>query len=85
MYLSAFTQFRESMNMRTYPHDPHDYCENIFLPTIDKWINEHERAKYLGLDTFPIHHVILGVTHHLKRDCLMTARAMQKRQPMRWL
>ena len=65
MYLSAFTEFRAGMNMRTYPHDPHDYCKNVFLPEIDSWVKSHKRAQYLGLEEFPIHHVILGVTHQL--------------------
>ena len=65
MYLSTFTQFRAGMNMRTYPHDPHDYCESVFLPTIDTWVKNHKKAMYLGLDKFPVHHVILGVTQQL--------------------
>ena len=65
MYLSTFHQFRTGMNMRTYPDDPCNYCNNVFLPTIDEWIKSHKRASYLGLDTFSIRHIILGVTHQL--------------------
>ena len=65
MFLSSFTQFRSGMNMRSYPHDPAKFCNETFLPAIDEWINNHQRAWYLGLDNFPIRHTILGVTQQL--------------------
>lgn len=65
MYLSDFHRFRASMNMRTYPSDPCGYINDVFLPEIDKWIRSHERVKYIGLDSLPIRHCILGVTQTL--------------------
>ena len=65
MYLSEFHRFRSRLSMLEYPHDPCEYCNNTFLPTVDKWIQGHKRAKYIGLDTFPVRHTILGVTQQL--------------------
>jgi hypothetical protein len=65
MYLSMFHKFRANLDMSTYPLDPSNYCDYTFLPTADEWIQSHKRAKYIGLDTFPIRHTILGVTHQL--------------------
>lgn len=65
MFLSEFTKFRAQLDMSTYPHDPAEYCNYTFLPTIDEWINDHQRAWYLGLDNFHIRHTILGVTQQL--------------------
>jgi len=65
MFLSDFIEFRAGMNMRTYPHDPAKFCNETFLPTIDEWIQSHQRAKYIGLDSFPVRETILGVTQQL--------------------
>ena len=65
MYLSEFHRFRSRLSMLEYPHDPCEYCNHTFLPTIDEWIQRHKRAKYIGLDTFPVRHTILGVTQQL--------------------
>jgi hypothetical protein len=64
MYLSKFTKFRENLDMRTYPKDPHAYT-HTFLEEIDRWINEHTRVRYQGLDTFGRRDVIHGTTHQL--------------------
>jgi hypothetical protein len=64
MYLSKFTKFRESLDMKTYPRDPHDYTQ-YFLTEIDSWITNHSKIKYLGLDTFVRRDAILGTTHQL--------------------
>ncbi len=64
MYLSAFTRFRRSLDMTTYPKDPHGYTKT-FLGTMNDWINNHEQVKYLGLDSFKRHDAILGTTHQL--------------------
>lgn len=65
MYLSELHNFRKSLDMSTYPDDPSEYCNYTFLPTVDEWIQAHKRAKYIGLEEFPIRHTILGVTHQL--------------------
>jgi len=65
MYLREFHKFRSRLSMLKYPHEPSEYCNDVFLPTIDKWIQDHKRVKYIGLDQFPIRHTILGVTHQL--------------------
>ena len=64
MYLSKFTKFRQNLDMRTYPKDPHAYTET-FLTEIDRWINEHTRVRYTGLETFSRRDAILGTTHQL--------------------
>lgn len=64
MYLSKFTQFRQSLDMKTYPKDPHNYTKK-FLCTIDDWIQSHDKVKYTGLGTFPRRDAILGTTHQL--------------------
>jgi hypothetical protein len=64
MYLSKFTKFRQDMNMREYPKDPHAYTE-YFIQEMDKWINSHEKIKYYGLETFNRKDTILGTTHQL--------------------
>jgi len=64
MYLSAFTKFREALDMRTYPRDPHKY-RHTFLESIDNWIQSHTRVKYSGLESFKRHDAILGTTHQL--------------------
>lgn len=64
MYLSKFTKFRESLEMNNYPRDPHRYTK-YFLEEIDKWINDHSKIRYLGLETFPRRDAILGTTHQL--------------------
>lgn len=65
MYLSEFHRFRSRLSMLKYPDDPCEYCNYTFLPAIDEWIHAHKRVKYIGLDTFPIRHTILGVTQQL--------------------
>ena len=64
MYLSKFTKFRQQLDMKTYPKDPHEYTET-FLQTIDEWINAHKHICYTGLDTFTRRDAILGTTHQL--------------------
>ncbi len=64
MYLSKFTKFRQRLDMKTYPKDPHAYTET-FLQTIDEWINSHKHISYIGLDTFTRRDAILGTTHQL--------------------
>jgi len=64
MYLTAFTQTRWNMDMKTYPKDPHAYTKQ-FLYTVDKWINDHELIQYKNLNTFSRKDVILGTTHQL--------------------
>jgi hypothetical protein len=64
MYLSKFTKFRESLDMHTYPKDPHAYTE-YFLQEIDTWIRRHTRVKYVGLDSFARRDTILGTTQQL--------------------
>lgn len=64
MYLSKFTKFRQNLDMATYPKDPHAYTK-VFLEEIDRWINEHSRVRYLGLETFSRRDAIHGTTHQL--------------------
>ena len=65
MYLSKFTRFRNyEMLMENYPKDPHAYTQ-LFLEEIDTWINNHNRAKYIGLETFSRRDAIHGTTHQL--------------------
>lgn len=64
MYLSKFTQFRSSLDMRTYPKDPHAYTKH-FLVEIDSWINQHRHAKYKNLEGMQYRDAILGTTHQL--------------------
>lgn len=64
MYLSKFTKFRSSLDMSTYPKDPHEYTK-AFLHRIDQWINNHKLVKYTGLDTFTRRDAILGTTQQL--------------------
>lgn len=65
MYLSKFTRFRTyEMKMENYPKDPHGYTKT-FLHTINDWIQQHTRVKYVGLNTFARHDAILGTTHAL--------------------
>lgn len=64
MFLSTFTKFRNGMNMRTYPHDPHAYTK-YFLEEIDTWIHNHKWIQYRGLERFPIREAIHGTTHTL--------------------
>ena len=45
MYLSKFTKFRESLDMKSYPKDPHEFTQT-FLHIIDEWINAHKRVQY---------------------------------------
>lgn len=64
MYLSKFTKFKQNLDMKTYPRDPHSYT-HLFLEEIDKWINSHNFIKYIGLESFSRHDTILGTTHQL--------------------
>jgi hypothetical protein len=64
MYLSKFTQFRESLDMKNYPRDPHEYTQH-FIEETDRWINAHQLIKYVGLETFARRDAILGTTHQL--------------------
>lgn len=64
MYLSKFTQFRQSLDMNTYPKDPHEYTR-FFLKKIDEWINAHQHVRYLNLDSFSRKDAILGTTQTL--------------------
>jgi hypothetical protein len=64
MYLSKFTKFRQSLDMRNYPVDPHSYTKT-FLDTIDHWIHSHDKVKYIGLNTFKRRDAILGTTQQL--------------------
>lgn len=64
MYLSKFTKFRQNLDMRTYPKDPHAYTQT-FLQEIDQWITGHSRVKYKGLETFSRRDAIHGTTHQL--------------------
>ena len=64
MYLRKFTKFRQSLDMKNYPLDPHQYTKS-FLTEIDKWINAHDRVKYLGLENFTRRDAILGTTQQL--------------------
>ena len=64
MYLSKFTKFKSSLDMKTYPKDPHAYTE-YFLKEIDQWVNLHQFVKYIGLSSLPHRHSILGTTHQL--------------------
>lgn len=64
MYLSKFTKFRQSLDMKNYPTDPHSYTKT-FLDTIDQWIHSHNKVKYAGLNTFKRRDAILGTTQQL--------------------
>jgi hypothetical protein len=64
MYLSKFTKFRQTLDMKNYPVDPHNYTK-IFLQQMDEWINSHKFVKYLGLAAFKRQDTILGTTHQL--------------------
>ena len=64
MYLSKFTKFRQELDMKNYPKDPHEYTK-LFLNTIDVWINSHKYIQYTGLNTFKFRDAILGTTHQL--------------------
>ena len=62
MYLSKFTKFRENLDMKSYPKDPHEFTQT-FLHIIDEWINAHKRVQYKGLHTFTRRDAILGTTY----------------------
>lgn len=64
MYLSKFTKFREELDMKTYPKDPHKYRQ-VFLNTINDWIKNHKKVNYLNLHKFTRKDAILGTTHTL--------------------
>lgn len=64
LYLTEYTKFRESLDMKSYPRDPHSYTD-YFLQEIDNWINRHEQCKYIGLEEFPYRDAILGTTQFL--------------------
>lgn len=64
MMVKDFKKFRNSLDMKTYPDNPHKYTEE-FLEYIDYWIKSHKRVNYLGLDEFKRKDAILGVTHQL--------------------
>lgn len=64
MYLSKFTKFRQNLDMKTYPKDPHAYTD-LFINTMDDWIRLHKHIQYHGLDTFTRRDAILGTTHQL--------------------
>ena len=64
MYLSKFTKFRQSLDMKNYPTDPHSYTKT-FLDTTDQWIHSHNKVKYAGLNTFKRRDAILGTTQQL--------------------
>ena len=64
MYLSKFTKFRQNLDMKDYPKDPHEYTK-YFIEQIDKWIKAHNAISYIGLDTFERKDAILGTTHQL--------------------
>lgn len=64
MYLSKFTKFRQDLDMKTYPKDPHQYT-NYFLEKIDNWICDHQYIKYLNLNSFARRDTILGTTHQI--------------------
>ena len=64
MYLSKFTKFRQSLDMKNYPTDPHAYTKT-FLNEIDFWIKNHKLVSYLNLNTFSRKDAILGTTHQL--------------------
>jgi hypothetical protein len=64
MYLSKFTKFRQSLDMKNYPKDPHDYTK-FFLNEIDLWITTHKKVQYNGLENFTRRDVILGTTQQL--------------------
>lgn len=64
MYLSKFTKFRQSLDMKEYPSDPHAYT-NFFLESIDSWIKSHQCVQYRNLDSFTRKDAILGTTQQL--------------------
>lgn len=64
MYLSKFTKFKSSLDMNSYPKDPHAYTK-YFLEEIDHWINSHQYVKYFGLNSFTHRDAILGTTQQL--------------------
>ena len=64
MYLSLFTKFRSSLDMRNYPKDPHEYT-SYFLNEIDNWIQSHTLVRYENLNSLSNRDVILGTTHQL--------------------
>lgn len=64
MYLSKFTKFRASLDMTTYPKDPHEYTKQ-FINRMDQWVNDHQMVRYTGLDTFTHRDAILGTTQQL--------------------
>lgn len=64
MYISEFPNFRNKLDMTEYPSDPHGYT-TYFLEEIDKWIQSHQRVKYLNLDKFTRRDAILGTTHQI--------------------
>jgi hypothetical protein len=64
MYLSKFTKFRQNLDMKDYPKDPHEYTK-YFIEQMDKWIKAHNAISYIGLDTFERKDAILGTTHQL--------------------
>lgn len=64
MYVSAFGKFRKSMDMKTYPDDPHAYTK-FFIDRMDAWIRDHKFVRYENLDSFNRLDSILGTTHQL--------------------
>lgn len=64
LYVSAFTECRNNMDMKTYPKDPHQYTK-YFLTKIDSWIKQHQKVLYINLDSFKRRDVILGVSQQL--------------------
>lgn len=64
MYLSKFTKFRQSLDMKNYPKNPHEYTK-FFLNEINEWIKNHEKVNYKGLENFSRRDVILGTTQQL--------------------
>lgn len=64
MLVGKLLSARESLDIKTYPNDSHQYTQ-YFLNKVDNWITSSKFNSILGLSSFAVKHAILGVSQQI--------------------
>tara|TARA_B100000949_G_C14273185_1_gene448325 strand:+ start:41 stop:883 length:843 start_codon:yes stop_codon:yes gene_type:complete len=65
MYDESINEFYEKIFKFSPVHKDTTTIDEEFLSTFEQWLIDHQFSSFIGLDAFPVRHVIQGVTHFI--------------------
>ena len=65
MYDESINKFYENIFKFSPVHRDTTTIDDEFISTFVQWLNDHQLSSFTGLDSFPVRHVIQGVTHFI--------------------